>query len=123
MGARAWVRQTANEPSRNLIRLRGVQWRRENVDHSSYHGDKSGESLALNSVTHAKTQREAERPSRELRLEFRDIVTLSRACLPRCSRNTRSRSRSSTAFRSASTGCSEALSRCESKWKPGREVN
>jgi hypothetical protein len=33
-----------------------------------YHGDKSGESLALNSVCTRKTQREAERPSRELRL-------------------------------------------------------
>src|SRR5216683_6179642 len=48
---------------------------------------------------------------------------LSQACLPRCSRNTRSRSRSLTAFRLVSTECSEALSRCESKWKPGRKAN
>src|SRR5260370_35904680 len=31
--------------------------------------------------------------------------------------------RSLTAFRLVSTECSEALSRCESKWKPGRDVN
>src|SRR5260370_14040939 len=31
--------------------------------------------------------------------------------------------RSLTAFRLVSTECSEALSRCEDKWKPGREVN
>ncbi|MGA8439406.1 MAG: hypothetical protein WB762_29095 [Candidatus Sulfotelmatobacter sp.] len=38
-------------------------------------------------------------------------------------RNTQSRSRSSTASRSELTGCSETLSRCESRWKPGREAN
>jgi hypothetical protein len=48
--------------------------------------------------------------------------TLSQACLPQCSRNTRSRSRSSTASRLVLTECSETSSRCESKWKRGSEV-
>jgi hypothetical protein len=38
---------------------------------------------------------------------------LSAACLPPCSRSTRSHSRSSTAFQWASIECSETLSRCE----------
>jgi transposase InsO family protein len=48
---------------------------------------------------------------------------LSQVCLHRCSQNTRSRSPSSTAFRSASTGCSATSNRCVNRWKPGREVN
>ena len=50
-------------------------------------------------------------------------MAFRRRLYARCSRNTRSRSRSSTASRSALIGCSETSSRCESKWKPGREVN
>ena len=41
----------------------------------------------------------------------------------RCSPNTRSRSRSSTASRWASTACSATSSPCESRWRRGREVN
>jgi len=69
MGARAWVRQTANEPVRNLIRfLEKFSGAERTLTIRPYHGDKSGESLAFNSVRTRKTQREAERPSRELRL-------------------------------------------------------
>jgi len=54
---------------------------------------------------------------------IRNSETLSRACSLPCSPNTRSRSRSLTASRLASTGCNETSSRCASRWKPGREVN
>jgi len=40
-----------------------------------------------------------------------------------CLRNTRSRSRSSTASRSVLIECSATSSRCENRWKPGSEVN
>jgi hypothetical protein len=69
MGARAWVRQTANEPVRNLIRLlEKVSGAERTLTIRPYHGDKSGESLASNSVHMQNTRREAERLSRELRL-------------------------------------------------------
>jgi len=47
--------------------------------------------------------------------------TLPQVCLPRCLRNTQNRSRSLTASRLASIGCSETSSRCENRWKHGRE--
>jgi hypothetical protein len=69
MGARPWVRQTAHEPVRDLIRfLEKFSGAKRTLTIRPYHGDKSGESLALNSVRTRKTQREGERPSRELRL-------------------------------------------------------
>ena len=43
--------------------------------------------------------------------------------LLRCLQNTRSRSRSSIASRLALIECSGTSSRCESRWKLGREVN
>lgn len=43
--------------------------------------------------------------------------------LLRCSQNTRSHSRSSTASRLASTECSAISNPCESRWRPGRGAN
>ena len=51
------------------------------------------------------------------------LANLFQGSLPQCSRNTRSRSRSSTASRWAWIECSATLSRCENRWRCGNEVN